>query len=101
MHRITGEGWNPYSLFILVLSTLLGVLKTTNEVWEPYRLVRLVTKSLFCMKKKTDEGWNPYRLVILVQVTLFCRHKRQVMSGTHGDFLFRSISRCFASKNHT
>ena len=27
--------------------------------------------------------------------------KRQVMSGTQRDLLFRSIKRCFASKNHT
>ena len=38
MHKTTGEGWNPYCLFILVLSTLLGVLKTTDEVWDPYTL---------------------------------------------------------------
>ena len=50
----TGEGWNQYSLFILVPSTLLCVLKTTDEVWDPYRLVSLVIKSLFCMKKNTQ-----------------------------------------------
>ena len=60
MHKTTGEGWNPYCLFILVLSTLLCVLKTTDEVWDPHTLVSLVIKSLFCMKKKhTDEGWDP------------------------------------------
>ena len=32
MHKTTGEGWNQYSLFVLVLSTLLRVLKTTDEV---------------------------------------------------------------------
>ena len=31
----TGEGWNQYSLFILVLSSQLCVLKTTDEVWDP------------------------------------------------------------------
>ena len=50
--------------------------------------------------KKTDEGWNSYRLVILVQITLFCMQKRQVVSRTHSDVLFRSIRRCFASQNH-
>ena len=30
MHNTTGESWNPYSLFIRVLSTLLCVLKTTD-----------------------------------------------------------------------
>ena len=42
MHKTTREGWNPYNLFIPVLSTLLCVLKTTDEVWDPYRLVILV-----------------------------------------------------------
>ena len=50
MHKTTGEGWNPYSHFILELSTLLYVLKPTDEVWVPYRLVSLVLKSLFCMR---------------------------------------------------
>ena len=58
MHKTTGEGWNPYRLVILVLSTLLCVLKTTDEVWDPYRLVILVLKSLFCMHKTTGECWN-------------------------------------------
>ena len=75
MHKTTGEGWNPYSLFILVLITLLCLLKITDEVWDPYRLLSLVIKSLFCMKKNTDEGWNPYKLDILVQITPFCKHK--------------------------
>ena len=30
IHKTTGEGWNKYSLFILVLSMLLCVLKTTD-----------------------------------------------------------------------
>ena len=51
MHKTTGEGWNPYSLFILVLITLL------------------------CLLKTTDEGLNPYKLDILVQITPFCKHK--------------------------
>ena len=50
-YKTTDEGWNPHSLFILVLSTLLCMLKTTDEVWDPYRLVSLILKSLFCMKK--------------------------------------------------
>ena len=33
--KATGEGWNQYSLFILVLSPQLCVLKTTDEVWDP------------------------------------------------------------------
>ena len=51
MNKTTGEGWNPYCLFILVLSTLLGVLKTIDEVWDPYTLVSLVLKSLDCIQK--------------------------------------------------
>ena len=35
MHKTTGEGWNQYSLSILVLSMQLCVLKTTDEVWDP------------------------------------------------------------------
>ena len=66
-HRLGLE----HSLFILVLSTLLCVLKTTGEVLDPYRLVSLVLKSQFCIKMNTDEGWNPYRLVILAQIMLF------------------------------
>ena len=45
--KCTGEGWNQYSHFVFVLSTLLCVLKTTDEVWDMYRLVSLVLKSLF------------------------------------------------------
>ena len=33
--KATGEGWNQYSLFILVLSSQLCVLKTTDEVRDP------------------------------------------------------------------
>ena len=51
MHKTTGEGWNPYCLFILVLSMLLCVLKTTDEVWNTHTLVILVLKSLFCIQK--------------------------------------------------
>ena len=50
MHKTTGEGWNPYCLFILVLSTLLCVLKTTDEGWNPLRLVILMLIALFCMQ---------------------------------------------------
>ena len=31
----TGEGWNQYNHFVLVLTALLCVLKTTDEVWDP------------------------------------------------------------------
>ena len=34
MQKTAGEGWDQYSLFILVLSTLLCVLKTTGYVWD-------------------------------------------------------------------
>ena len=73
--KTTREGWNPYSPFILALSTLPCVFKITDEVRDSYRLVSLVLKSLICMKRTTDEGWNPYGLVILVQITLVCMHK--------------------------
>ena len=51
MHKTTDEGWNQYSLFIVVQSTLLCVLKTTDEVWDPERLEILVQNALFCMQK--------------------------------------------------
>ena len=49
--KTTGGVWNQYSLFVLVLSTLLWVLKSADEVWDPHRLVSLVLKLLFCMQK--------------------------------------------------
>ena len=51
MHKTTGEGWNTHSLFILVLSTQLCVLKTTDEVWDPHRLEILVQNGLLRMQK--------------------------------------------------
>ena len=51
MHKTTGAGWNQYSLFILVLSKLLCVLKTTDEIWDPQRRVILVQKAPFSMQK--------------------------------------------------
>ena len=57
MHKTTHEGWIPYSLFILLLSTLLCALKTTDEVLDQYRLVSLVIKALSCMKKKKHRWW--------------------------------------------
>ena len=57
--KTIGEGWNQYSLFILVLSTLFCVLKTTDDVGDRFRLVCLVLKSLFCMHKPTDKGGDP------------------------------------------
>ena len=57
--KTTDEGWDPYSLDTLVLSTLLCVLKTIDEVWDPYRLSSLVLKSLFCMHKTSGEVWDP------------------------------------------
>ena len=40
--------------------------------------------------KTTDEGEDPWRLVFQFQTTLFSCTKRQAMSGTHRDLLFRS-----------
>ena len=51
MHKTTCEGWNPYSLDTLMLSTLLCVLKTADEVCDPYRLISPDLKSLFCIQK--------------------------------------------------
>ena len=36
VQKATSDGWNPCSLFILVLSTLLCVHKTPDEVLDPY-----------------------------------------------------------------
>ena len=73
--KSTGEGWNQYRLFILVLSMLFCVLKATDEVRDPYRLVCLVLMTLFCMYKTTDLGGDPERLVTLMLGTLFCMQK--------------------------
>ena len=51
MNKTTDEGWNQYSLFILVLSSQLCVLKTTDEGWDPYRLEILVLNVRFSMQK--------------------------------------------------
>ena len=99
IHNTTGEGWNPYSLFILVLSTLLCVLKTTDEDWDSYRLVGLGPKVAVvyaqnersclgpietCISapkvavlhaKTADKGWDLQRQVILVLITPYCKHK--------------------------
>ena len=102
MHNTTGEGWNPYSLYILVLSTLLCVLKTTDEVWDLFRLVSLVIKAQFWMKKTTQMRPGTHKdLSFWCKSRCFACTKRQVMPWTHRALLFRSISRCFASKNHT
>ena len=58
MYKTTGEGWNPYSLDTLLLSTLLYVLKSTDEVWDPYRLVIMMQITLFCMHKTAGEDWE-------------------------------------------
>ena len=71
-HNTTGGAWNQYSHFILVLSTLLCVLKTTDEVVDQYRLISQVLKSLFCIHNTTGEAWNQYSLFILVLNTLLC-----------------------------
>ena len=52
-------------------------------------------------EKNTDEGWNHIDLSFSCKSRRFACTKWRVMSGTHRDLLFRSISRCFASKNHT
>ena len=94
------EGWNPYSLFILALITLLCVLKTTVKVWDQYRLVSLVLKSLFYTSKNTQMRAGTH-----IDLSFWCKSrcfvcpKRQVRSRTHRDLLFRGKSRCFASKN--
>ena len=58
MNKTTGEGWKPYSLDTLVLSTLLCVLKATDEIWDQYRLISQAQKSLFYIHKTTHEGWT-------------------------------------------
>ena len=62
----TREGWEPWGLVILMLSTLFCKQKITGEVCDPQRLVILVLKSLFCMHKTTGDGGNKYSLFILV-----------------------------------
>ena len=64
--KTTREGWDPWRLVILMLSTLFCKQKITGEVWDPQRLVILVLKSLFCIHKTTGDGGNQYSLFILV-----------------------------------
>ena len=100
MHKTTGESWNQYSLFILVLSTLLCVLKTTDEVCDPPKetshsganhAVFQAQNDRSCLgpiescysgpegavlhAKTTGGVLDPQRLVILVLKTLFWMHK--------------------------
>ena len=100
MHKTTGESWNQYSLFILVLSTLLCVLKTTGEVCDPpietshsgaNHVVFQAQNDRSCLgpiescysgpegavlNAKAKGGvLDPERLVILVLKTLFWMHK--------------------------
>ena len=108
MHKATGEGWNPYSLFILVLSTLYVCSKqqmragthidlsfwcksrcfasTKRHVMsENHRdlLFRSISRCLH--PKTTHAGWDPWRLVFLMLITLFCIQKPHMKAGTHGD----------------
>ena len=80
-----------------------AVMCAQNHRWDlgPIQTCKSGHKVAVLNAKTTDKGWDPYRLVILVQIAPFTSTKRQVMSGTHRDLLFRSISLCFASKNHT
>ena len=98
MHKTTGEGWNQYSLFILVLSTQLCVLKITNELWYPSRLVSLVLKSLFYMKLTQIRAGTHIDLSFWCKSRCSSCTKRLAMSGTHRDLLIPSKSRCFAWK---
>ena len=95
------EGLEPIKSFYSCAKHAVMCAKNHKWYLGPIQTYTSGHKVAVLHEKSTDEGWNPYRLVILVQVTLLCKHKRQVMSGTHRDLLFRSISRCFASKNHT
>ena len=87
-------------VYILVLSTMLCVLKTTDAVWDPYKLVSLVLKSLFHMKNTQMRAVTHIDLSFWCKSRCFACTKRQVRSGTHRDLSFWSKSRCFASKNH-
>ena len=68
-------------------SPKVAVLHTQNHRWElePIQSFILVLSTLLCVLKTTDEDWDPYRLVSLVQKSLFCMHKPQMRAGTHRD----------------
>ena len=80
-----------------------GVLHAENHSWVlgPIETCNFGPKVAVLHEKNTDEGWNHIDLSFCCKSRHFECTKRQVMSGTHRDLLFRSISRCFASKNHT
>ena len=52
----------------------------------------------FVQSKRRDLHQNIKSILV---PALICGFERQVMSGTHRDLFFWSISRCCASKNHT
>ena len=68
-------------------SPKVAVLHTQNHRWElePILSFILVLSTLLCVLKTTDEDWDPYRLVSLVQKSLFCMKKSQMRAGTHRD----------------
>ena len=59
--------------------------KTTREGWDPWRLVILMLSTLLCKQKITGEVWDQQRLVILVLNPLFFMQKSQIRIGTHRD----------------
>ena len=67
----------------------------------PIQTVSLVIKWLLCMKKMQIRAGTHTGLSSWCKSCCFACTKRQVMSGTHRDLLFLSISRWFAFKNYT
>ena len=59
MHKPTGEGWNPYSLFILVLSTPLRIAQNHRRGLGPIQSCKPAPKGAVLHEKTTDEGWDP------------------------------------------
>ena len=97
--KTTDEGWNPYTLVILVEITLflhvqnerwgLGPTETSNSdanyavlyaqndrsCLGPIESCNSSPKVAVLNAKTTDKGWDPERQVILVLITMYCMHK--------------------------
>ena len=59
MHKTTGEGWNPYILFIFGANH--AVLHAHNDRWclGPLEIYYSVPKVAVLNAKPTDKGWDP------------------------------------------
>ena len=59
MHKTTGDGWNQYSLFIIVLSMLLYMQKNDRSCLVPIETSYSGPNVAVLHANTTDEGWDP------------------------------------------